>query len=150
MVKYFVANMGVPRVFRTDIGTKFTNGVFLDYCNSLGSRREFTAPRNGPVKSAITRAFKAGHVARLEVPQLFPDVLLEETQGCTNSAGASLWLEYPLWGSECLNRAATSANDEGLSAHEVFYGSRPLLALLAFFHPRLLPHSSAGKDGTPG
>ena len=113
--------------------------MFVDYCNSLGIRRELTAPytpqQNGPVESAISRAFKAGHAARLGVAQIYPDIRLEEVRGCTDAAGTSLWLESLLWASECFNRSATSVNNEWLSPHEVFYGSRPPLTLLPFFQP---------------
>ena len=44
VVKRFVADMGVPRTFRTDIGTEYSNSMFVDFCNGLGIRREFTAP----------------------------------------------------------------------------------------------------------
>ena len=136
VVKRFVANMGVPRAFRTDNGTEYSNSMFVDFCNGLGIRREFTAPympqQNGPVESAISRAFKAGHVARLGVSQLYPDIRLEEIRGCTDAAGTSLWLESLLWASVCHSRAATSVNDEWLSPHEIFSGSRPRLPLLSF------------------
>ena len=44
VVKRFVADMGVPRAFRTDNGTEYSNSMFVDFCNGLGIRREFTAP----------------------------------------------------------------------------------------------------------
>ena len=44
VIKRFVADMGVPRAFRTDNGTEYSNGMFVDFCNGLGIRREFTAP----------------------------------------------------------------------------------------------------------
>ena len=139
VVKRFVADMGVPRALRTDNGTEYLNGMFVDFCNGLGTRREFTAPytlqHNGPVESAISRAFKAGHAARLGVSQLYPDIRLEEIRGCTDAARTNLWLESLLWASECYNKAATSANDEWLSPHEIFYGSRPRLPLLPSLHP---------------
>ena len=139
VVKRFVADMGFPRAFRTDNGTVYSKIMFVNFCNSLGIRREFTAPytpqQNGPVESAISRAFKAGHAARLRVPQLYPDIRLEEIWSCTDAAGTSLWLESLLWASECYNRAATSVNDEWLSPHEIFYESRPRLPLLPFLRP---------------
>ena len=139
VVKRFVADMGVQRAFCTDNGTEHSNSMFVNFCNGLGIRREFTAPytpqQNGPVESAISRAFEAGHAARLGVPQLYPDIRLEEIQGCTDAAGTSLWLESLLWASECYNRAATSVNDEWLSPHKIFYGSRPPLPLLPFLQP---------------
>ena len=80
VVKRFVADMEVPRAFCTDNGIEYWNSMFMNLCNNLGIRREFTAPytpqQNGPVESAILRAFKAGHVARLGVPQLYPDIRL--------------------------------------------------------------------------
>ena len=116
---------------------EYSNSMFVDFFNGLGIRREFTAPhtpqQNGPVASAISQAFKAGHTARLGVLQLYPDIRLEDIRGCTDAAGTSLWLESLLWASGCYNRAATSSvNDEWLSPHEIFYGSRPRLPLLPF------------------
>ena len=97
VVKRFVADMGVPRAFRTDNGTKHSNSMFVDFCSSPEICREFTAPykpqQNGPVESAIPRAFKIGHAALLGIPQLYPDIRLEEIRGCTDAAGTSLWLE---------------------------------------------------------
>ena len=135
----FVADMGVPRAFRTDNGIEYSNIMFVDFCNGLGIRRAFTAPytpqQNGPVESAISRAFKAGHAARHGVPQLYPDIRLEEIKGWTEAAGTSLWLESLLWASECYNRVATSVNDEWLCPHDTFYGSRTRLPLLPFLQP---------------
>ena len=149
VVKRFVADMGFPRAFRTDNGTEYSNSMFVDFCNGLGIRREFTAPytpqQNGPVESAISRAFKAGHAARLGVPQLYPDIRLEKIRGCTDAAGTSLWLESLLWASECYNRAATSVNDEWLSPHEIFYGSRPRLPLLPFLQPAITVYRDSGR-----
>ena len=65
VVKRFVADMGVPRAFRTDNGTEYSNSMFVDFYNGLVICREFTAPympqRNGPVESAMSRTFNAGH-----------------------------------------------------------------------------------------
>ena len=139
VVKRFVADLGVPRAFRTDKGTEYPNSMFVDFCNGLGIRREFTAPctpqQNGPVESAISQASKAGHAAQLRVPQLYPDIRLEEIRGCTDATGTSLWLESLLWALGCYNRAATSVNDEWLFLHEIFYGNRPRLPLLPFLQP---------------
>ena len=139
VAKRFVADMGVPRAFRTDNGTEYSNSMFVDFCNGLDVRREFTAPytppQNGPVESAISRAFKVGHAARFGVPQLYPAIRLEESRGCIDAAGTSLWLESLLWASECYNRAATSVNGEWLPPQEIFYGSRPRLPLLPFLQP---------------
>ena len=149
IVKRFVADIGVPRAFHTDNGTEYSNSTFVDFCNGLGIRREFTAPytpqQNGPVESAISRAFKAGHAARLGVPQLYPDIRLEEIRGCTDAAGTSLWLESLLWVSECYNRAATSVNYKWLSPHEIFYGSRPRLPLLPFLSPPITVCRDSGR-----
>ena len=99
VVKRFVADMEVPRAFRTDNGTEYSNSLFVNFCNNLGIRRESTAPYTpqqiGPVESAISRAFKAEHAARLGVLQLYPDIRLEEIQGCTDAAGTSSgWSRY--------------------------------------------------------
>ena len=95
----------------------------------------YTPQQNGSMETAISRAFKTGHAARLEVPQLYPNIHLEEIRGCTDAGGTTLWLESLLWASECYNRAATSVNDEWLSPHEIFYGSSPRLPLLPFLQP---------------
>ena len=139
VVKRFVADMGVPHAFRTDNGTEYSNSMLVNFWNGLGIRREFRAPytpqQNGPVESAISRAFKAGHAARLGVPQMYPDIFLEEIRGCTDATGTSLWLESLLWALESYNRAATSVNDGWLCPHDIFYGSRPQLPQLLFLQP---------------
>ena len=93
VVKRFVADMGLLRAFRTDNGTEYSNSMFVGFYNGLGIRREFTAPytpqQNGPVESAIPRAFKGGHAARLGFPQLYSDIRLEEIRGCIDAAGTS-------------------------------------------------------------
>ena len=85
VVKRFVADMGVPRAFRTDSSTEDSNSMFVDFCNGLGIRRELTAPytpqQSGPIESAISRAYKTGHAARRGVPQLYPDIHLKEIRG---------------------------------------------------------------------
>ena len=81
VVRRFVADMGVPHTFHTDNGTEYSNSMFVNFCNGLGIRREFTAPytpgHNEPVESAVSRELKGGHAARLGVPQLYPDIRLE-------------------------------------------------------------------------
>lgn len=64
---------------------------------------------------------------------IYPDVRLNEVQGYNDAVGTSLWLASLLRESKCFKRAATSVDDEWLSSHDVFYGSRPLLSLLSFF-----------------
>ena len=139
VVKRFIADMGVPRAFRSDNGAEYTNHSFVEYCNNIGIRRELTAPytpqQNGPVESALWRAFKAGHAARLGVSNIYPDIRLDEVTGSTDAAATSLWMESLLWASECFNRSATAENDGWLSPHEIFYGNRPPLPLLPFFQP---------------
>ena len=124
VVKRFIADMGVPRGFRGDNGAEYTNHLFVEYCNNLGIRRELTAPytpqQNGPVESALWRAFKAGHAARLGVLKMYPDIPLNEVAGFTDAAVTSLWMDSLLWASECFNRSATVANDGRLSPHEIF------------------------------
>ena len=44
VVKLFIADMGVPRAFRSDNGREYTNHSFVEFCNNLGIRREWTAP----------------------------------------------------------------------------------------------------------
>ena len=39
VVERFVADMEVPRAFRTDNGTDYSNSMFVDFCNSLGILR---------------------------------------------------------------------------------------------------------------
>ena len=94
VVLRFVADMGVPRAFRTDKGTECTNSAFVEYCNSLQIRRELTAPytpqQNGSVESGLSRAIKVDHVACIEVNRLFPDVHLERLKGIRDPDGTSL------------------------------------------------------------
>ena len=139
VVQRFVADMGVPRAFRTDNGTEYTNSAFVEYCNSLQIRRELTAPytpqQNGPVASGLSRGIKVGHAARIEVNRLFPDVHLERLNGVRDPDGTSLWMESVLWASEGFNRSATSASSGMLSPYEIFYGSRPAMPTLSFCKP---------------
>ena len=55
VVKRFVADTGVPHAFRTDNGTEYSNSMFVDFCNGLEIRREYTAPytpqQNGPSRA---------------------------------------------------------------------------------------------------
>ena len=57
VMQWFVADMGVPRAFRTDNGTEYTKSAFVEYCNGFQIRRELTAPytpqQNDPVKSGL-------------------------------------------------------------------------------------------------
>ena len=139
VVQRFVADIGVPRAFRTDNGTKYTNSAFVEYCNSLQIRRELTAPytpqQNGPVESGLSRAIKAGHAARIEMNRLFPGVRLEQLKGVRDPDGTSLWMESVLWASEGFNRSATTENGCMLSPYETFYGSRPPMPALLFCKP---------------
>ena len=139
VVQRFVADMGVPRAFRTENGTEYTNSAFVEHCNSLQIRRELTVPytpqQNGPVENGLSRAIKAGHAARIEVNRLFPDVHLEQLKGVRDPDGTILWMESVLWASEGFNRSATTANGGMLSPYEIFYGRRPPMPTLPFFKP---------------
>ena len=108
VVQRFVADMGVPRAFRTDNDAKYTNSAFVEYCNSLQILRELTAPyapqQNGPVESGLSQAIKAGHAARIEVNRLFPDVHLDRLKGVRDPDSSSLWMESGLWASKGFNR----------------------------------------------
>ena len=121
VVKRFVADMGVPRAFRTNNGAEYTNSTFVDYCNGLGIHRELTAPctpqQNAPVESGLSKAIKTRHAVRLEVNKLFPDIRLERLKGVQDPDGSSLWMESVLWTSEGFNHSATRANSEILSPH---------------------------------
>ena len=85
VVQRLVADMGVPRAFRTENGAEYTNSTFVEYCKSLRIHRELTAPytpqQNGPVESGLSRAIKAAHAAQIEATRLFPDVHLERLKG---------------------------------------------------------------------
>ena len=148
VVKRFVADMGVPRAFRTDNGAEYTNSTFVDYCSGLGIRRELTAPytpqQNYPVESGLPRAIKAGHAARLEVNKLLPDIHLERLKGVRDPDGSTLWMEFVSWASQRFNRSATMANSGILFPREAFYGGRPPMPVLPFCKPahRRVPRRS--------
>ena len=59
VVQRFVADVEVPRVFRTDNGAEYTSSAFVEYCNSLQIRHELTAPytqqESGPVEGGLSR-----------------------------------------------------------------------------------------------
>ena len=140
MVTRFVAEVGVPRAFRVDSVTEFTNSTFVDYYNGLGIRRELTAPytpqQNGSVESRLLMAIKAGHAALIEAIKPFPDIHLERLKGVQDPGGSSLWLEPVLWASKGFNRSATTANSGMLYPHDVLYGGHPpLLPFLPFYKP---------------
>ena len=44
VAKRFIADMGVPRAFRSDKGAQYMNFSLVEYCNNLGVRLELTAP----------------------------------------------------------------------------------------------------------
>ena len=44
VVKRFITDMGVPRAFRRDNGTEYTNRIFVDDYNDFGIHRELMAP----------------------------------------------------------------------------------------------------------
>ena len=71
VVKRFIADMRVPRAFKSGNGARYSNQSFVEYYNNLGIRRELTAPYtpqpNVPVESALWRAFEAGHAACLGI-----------------------------------------------------------------------------------
>ena len=52
-----MTNMGQPRCFRMDNGGGFTSRGYVEFCDSAGVRREYTAPgkpqQHAVVKSAI-------------------------------------------------------------------------------------------------
>ena len=80
-VQKFIADMngmGRPNCFRTDNGGESISRDYVDYCDSVWVHHECTAPgkphQNAVVESAIWRAMKGGHAARLEIGRLFPDV----------------------------------------------------------------------------
>ena len=114
VVKRFTAEIGVTRDFRRERGAEYANQLFIEYSNNLGIRREVMAPytpqQHDPVESALWRAYKAGHAARLLVFSISPDIRLEEVKSSTDAAATSLWMESLLGASECY-RSATAAND---------------------------------------
>ena len=80
-VQKFVADMnntGRPHCFRTDNGGEFTSRAYVEFCDSAGIRREYTAPdipqQNGVVESTIWRVMKGGHAARREIWRMVPGV----------------------------------------------------------------------------
>ena len=139
VVQRFVADMGVPRAFRTDNGTEYANSAFVEYWKSLQIRRGLAAPytpqKNGPVESGLSRAIMEAHAARIEVNRLFPDVHLEIFKGVRDPDGSSLWMKSFLWASEGFNRSATTANRSMISPYEVIFGSRPPMSVLPFCKP---------------
>ena len=94
VVKRFIAEIGVTRAFRRDNETEYTNHRFVESCNNLGIRRELTAPytpkKNGPMQSALRKAYKAGRAARLGVSNIYPGIRLEEVKHSTDAAATSL------------------------------------------------------------
>ena len=131
--------MGVPRAFRADNGAENTNSTFVDFCNSLGIRRELTTPytlqQNSPVESGLSRAIKVGHAARVEVNKLFSDIHLKRLKEVQDPDGSSLWMESVMSASEGFYGSTRTANSGMLSPHEVFYGDHPPMPVLPFCKP---------------
>ena len=95
LVQKFLADMngmGRPNCSRTDNGGEFISADYVEYLDSAGIRREYTAPRNVVVESAIWRAIEGGHAARLEIGRLFPDVDLGKIP-FVGATGNRLWIE---------------------------------------------------------
>lgn len=90
VVKRFVADVGVSRAFRTDNGAGYTRRF-------VGGKPWNITRVHGPVHPrdmmVLSRALKAGFVARLGVPHLYPSVRLEKIRACTDAAGINVWLE---------------------------------------------------------
>ena len=82
--------MGRPNCFRTDNGGKLISRDYSDYCDPAGIRREYTAPgkpqQNAVVESAIWRAMKGGHAARLEIGRLFPTLTSAKSRSSAQMA----------------------------------------------------------------
>ena len=143
-VRKFVAdmnNMERPHCFRTDNGGEFISRDYVEFCDSAGIRREYTAPgkpqQNAVVESAIWRAMKGGHAARREIRRMFLGVDL----GRIPNLGANRnrpWLEAVLWAADCFTRSATKANTGWRSPYEVFFSRLPALKVVPFFHEGMM------------
>ena len=143
-VQKFLADingMGRPKCFRTDNGEEFISRDYVDYCDSARIRREYTAPgtpqQEAVVESAIWRAMKVGHAARLEIRRLFPDVDLGKIP-FVGANGNRLRLEAAHWPSDSFNRSATKANTGWRSPHEVFFGRQPDLQVIPSLYPGMV------------
>ena len=116
----FYCRHGSSTSFLECNGAEYANHSFVKYCNNLEIQRELTAPytpqQNGPVKSALWRAYKAGHAARLGISDVYTDIRLEEFKGSTDAAATSLWMESLFWASECLNRSAMTDGSPPMSS----------------------------------
>lgn len=105
------------------VGNDDSNGLFVLFLQQpQNSSRVHGPEQSGLVEGVISRAFKGGHAAHLSVRHVYPDFRLDEIRGCTDAVGTNF------------NRAATFVDGEWLSLNEVFYGNRPPLPLLPFFH----------------
>ena len=115
-VRKFVAdmnNMGRPHCFRTDNGGDITSRDYVEFCDSAGIRRGYTAPgkpqQTAVVESEIWRAMKGGHAVRQEIRRMFPDVDLGRIPNLGTN-GSRPWLEGVLLAAGCFNRSTTEAN----------------------------------------
>ena len=92
--KCIIVDMGVPQAFRSGNGATYQNHSFLECCNSLGIRRDLTAPytpqQDGLVESALWKSYKAGHVARLGVSNIYPEIRFEGVRSSTDAAASNL------------------------------------------------------------
>ena len=130
-VKKFVADtsdMGPPKFFRSENGGGYTSNSYVDYCDSVGIRREFTVPGTSQlsivVESAIWRAPAPWRRLR-EHSQL-------------RSQRQPVWLEAELWAVDGFNRSATKANTGWRSPSEVLFSRTPELQVVPFFQPGMM------------
>ncbi|CAB1106092.1 unnamed protein product [Ectocarpus sp. CCAP 1310/34] len=149
-VQRFLADMngmGTPGCFRMDNGGEFTGSAFTSFCDAAGIRREYTAPdtpkQNAVVESAIWRAMKGGHAARRHILAMGHVDLSSIPNVGVN--GHRLWLASALWASACFNRSATKANLSWMSSFEAFFGRKPPLTVVPFFHEGMMRVKRATK-----
>ena len=72
----------------------WTSAMFSEFVTSL--RHRLHHRRMDPSRARDREPFKAVQAARLGVPQLYPDIRLEEVRSSSDAAGTSLGLESTL------------------------------------------------------
>ena len=88
-----MAYIGVPRAFRTDHNSEYTNRIFVEYCDGVCIHRELTpcTPwQDVPLESTLARIVTTKLAARFEVNNLFPDMHLERIKSVRDRCGTSL------------------------------------------------------------
>ena len=104
-------------------------------------KQEFTTPDtpqyNGVAERGLALIEMCQQAARIQAATLYPTGDVPKTE--------SLWAEASSWACDAMKRAATSANPERKSPHELWHETVAPLRLLPFLKPGFYHHQRVQK-----